>query len=147
MSPTPEFGTQLIGQTENALGTLLDRELAGSGMNRPQWITLTVAVMSGGTLDRSALVGRVAGALKISGADTGARIDELVAAGLLQLTQRDGSAVSVTEAGSHAHDHIRAAVTEITQRLWGDRPADDLAIAGRVLGTVLERANAELAGS
>jgi hypothetical protein len=147
MSPTPEFGTQLIGQTENALGTLLDRELAGSGVSRPQWITLTVAVMSGGTLDRSVLVGRVAGALKTGNADTGARIDELVAAGLLQLTQRDGSAVSVTDAGSYLHVHIRAAVSEITQRLWGDRSADDLAIAGRVLGTVLERANAELAGT
>jgi hypothetical protein len=38
-------------------------------------------------------------------------------------------------------------VTEITQRLWGDLPAEDLAIAGRVLGTVLVRANAELAGA
>jgi hypothetical protein len=51
--------------------------------------------------------------------------------------------VSLTDAGHQLHVRIRTAVTEITQRLWGDLPTDDLATAGRVLGTVLVRANAE----
>ena len=46
--------------------------------------------------------------------------------------------------GSDFHAKIRSEVNEITQRLWGDLPAEDLANAGRVLGTVLERASAEL---
>jgi hypothetical protein len=45
------------------------------------------------------------------------------------------------------HAQIRGAATEITARLWGDLPADDLDAAGRVLATVLDRANAELAQS
>jgi hypothetical protein len=40
---------------------------------------------------------------------------------------------------------VRAATTEITHRLWGDVPAEDLATAGRVLDTVRARANVELA--
>jgi hypothetical protein len=30
--------------------------------------------------------------------------------------------------------------------MWGDLPEEDLATTGRVLSTILERANAELAG-
>lgn len=41
-------------------------------------------------------------------------------------------------------ERVQAAVVEITARLWGDLPRDDLATAGRVLGIVLSRANAEL---
>jgi len=36
---------------------------------------------------------------------------------------------------------------EITQRLWGDIPAADMAVVRRVLGTVLERAEAELSAA
>jgi hypothetical protein len=39
---------------------------------------------------------------------------------------------------------VSTAVAEITQRLWGDLSPDELAIAGRVLSTVLARANKEL---
>ena len=40
---------------------------------------------------------------------------------------------------------ISAAITQITQRLWGGLLAGDLATAGRVLAIITERANAELA--
>ena len=143
MSTDPPFGTQIIGQTEKALNAILDRELTGTGLTEPQWVTLTIAVMSGPTVDSVALVSRVAGALKISDAQARARIDELAASGLLEAnTDR---AVSVTETGSSLQGRIRATVTEITQRLWGDLPPDDLRAAGRVLATVLDRANTELA--
>ena len=142
MSTDPPFGTQIIGQTEKALNAILVRELTGTGLTEPQWVTLTIAVMSGGTVDRVALASRVAGALKVSDAKAQARIDELAASGLLEAnTDR---AVSVTETGSSLQGRIRATVTEITQRLWGDLPPDDLRAAGRVLATVLERANTEL---
>jgi hypothetical protein len=55
--------------------------------------------------------------------------------------------VKPTDAGQQLHRQIRTAVSQITQRLWGDLPAEDLATAGRVLSTVLARANAELAGA
>lgn len=145
MSPTPTFGTQIIGQTENALNAILDRQLAGTGLSEPQWVTLTIAVMSAESVDRARFISRVAGALKITDAEAQAQIDSLAAAQTLEVPESDGSPVSVTEAGRQLHARIRTAVAEITQRLWGDLPADDLATAGRVLGIVLERANAELA--
>ena len=51
----------------------------------------------------------------------------------------------LTDAGQQLFGRIRGAVTEITGRLWGDLPAEDLATAGRVLSIVTERASAELA--
>lgn len=144
MSSAPTFGTALIGQTEKALNAILDEQLAGTGLTEPQWVTLTIAVMSRGAIDRAAFVSRVADALKLSHTEAQARIDELAATQLLELPQDDRSPITVTDAGSQLHTRIRTNVTEITQRLWGDLPADDLATAGRVLGVVLDRANAEL---
>ena len=147
MSPAPEVGTQLIGQTEKTLNAILDRLLAGSGLDESQWITLTVTVMNNGSLPADQLVSRVAGALKVREAEARTRIDQLAVALLLHAPQAEGSPVTVTEAGRDLHAGIRAQVAEITQRLWGDVPATDLATAARVLGLVLDRANAELATS
>jgi hypothetical protein len=54
--------------------------------------------------------------------------------------------VKLTDSGQLLHSQIRAAVIPITERMWSDLPAEDLATTDRVLSTVLERANAELAG-
>jgi DNA-binding MarR family transcriptional regulator len=85
----------------------------------------------------------VAGALKVSEAEAQARIAELAALQLLQF-DGEGAGVELTDAGRQLHGRIRAAVTEITERLWGDLPPEDLATAGSVLSIVLARANAEL---
>ena len=145
MSSSPTFGTQLIGQTEKTLNAILDRLLAGTGLTEPQWVTLTITVVSGGTLDRDQLIGRVAGALKVSEAQAQAHITGLAAAELLDAPDGEGSPVKVTDAGQQLHAQIRTEVTTITQRLWGDLPAEDLATTARVLSAILERANAELA--
>jgi len=145
MSTGPTFSTQLIGQTEKTLNAILDRLLAGTGLTEHQWITLTLAVTSGGALDPSAFVSRLAEAIKITEPEARARVDELAAAGLLAAPDVAGSPVRVTDAGSELQRRMRASVVEITDRMWGDLPAEDLAAAGRVLTTVLERANAELA--
>jgi len=143
MSANPTFGTRLIGQTEKTLNAILDRQLAGTGLTEPQWLTL--AVMSGGPVERGQFAARVADAVKLSDADVQARISELAAAELLDAAGDDGSTIAVTDAGKQLHARIRGVVAEITERLWGDLPTEDLATAGRVLATVLERANAELA--
>jgi DNA-binding MarR family transcriptional regulator len=145
MSTSPSFGTPVIGQTEKALQAILDRQLAGTGLTAPQWVTLTVA--SGGTVDRDQLVDRVAGALKVSEAEAQTHVSELAAAKLLQDPDGEASPVMLTEAGQRLHAQIRTAISQITQRLWGDLPAADLDAAGRVLSTVLARANAELAAA
>ncbi|HEX3831588.1 MAG TPA: hypothetical protein VHW04_06425 [Solirubrobacteraceae bacterium] len=61
MSATPSFSPQVIGQTEKALNAILKKLLAGTGLSEPQWVTLTLTVMSGGAVDRDELIGRVAG--------------------------------------------------------------------------------------
>ena len=144
-APTPTFGTQIIGQTEKALNAILDRQLAGTELTEPQWVALTIAVMSGGTDDRDSFSSRVAGALKISDAEAQALLAELSTRKLLELPDTDGAPVGPTDAGRQLHGRIRTAIAGITDRLWGDLAPEDLTVAGRVLGTVLERANAELA--
>jgi hypothetical protein len=147
MTAPPTFGAPIIGQTEKALNAILHQQLAGTGLTEPQWVTLTLTVASGGTVDRGQLIGRLAGALRVSEAEAQARVTELAAAQLLHALDGDAAPVKPTDAGQQLHSQIRAAVTQITQRLWGDLPAADLETAGRVLGTVLERADAELAGA
>jgi hypothetical protein len=142
MSPQPTFGTALLGQTEKTLNAILNRQLAGTGVTEPQWVALTLAVIGGESVDRAQLVSRVTGALKIAPADANERIRELASAGLLDLS--DDSTAAVTDAGREFYARTRTTVIEITDRLWGDLPPQDLETAGRVLATVLERANAEL---
>jgi DNA-binding MarR family transcriptional regulator len=76
-----------------------------------------------------------------------ARIGELVAAGLLNVSEGEGSQLEVTAAGRQLYARIRAQVLQITERMWGDLPAEDLETAGRVLNAVRARADAELAAT
>ena len=46
-----------------------------------------------------------------------------------------------------AFEQIQGGIGQVTQRLYGGLPESDLAIAHRVLATVTERANAELASA
>lgn len=143
MPAYPSISTRVIGQTEKSLNAILHRQLTGTGLTEPEWVVLTLAVTSGQTLDRDQFTRQAADALKISQAGAQALIAEMIAAQHLQ-TAGDGSAVTVTDAARQLHARIRAVVTEITQRLWGDLPPEDLATAGRILTIIAERASAEL---
>jgi hypothetical protein len=141
--PTPTFGTPVLGETEKALNAILRRQLAGTDLTEPLWVTLSIALAAtaGGPADRDELAGRVAAVFHVADAEAQDRLGRLAEAGLLT----DGAEVTVTDAGRQLHGRIRGAVTQITERLWGDLPAEDLATAGRVLSTILTRANEELA--
>jgi hypothetical protein len=144
MSTYPILSTRVIGQAEKTLNAILGRQLAGTGLTEPQWVILTLAVTGGGGAERDRFTSMVADALKISEAEAEVRVGDMVTAQQLTITGQ-GSAVTVTGTARQLHSRIRTAVTEITQRLWGDLPAGDLATAGRVLAIITERANAELA--
>jgi DNA-binding MarR family transcriptional regulator len=141
MSTNAPF-TQLVGQLENAFGAVLDEQLVGTGLSKPQWVALTLVVMSGESIERRQLTTGVAGALKLSELRTDELIVQMVAAGWLA---DDGSAVSATDAGRELQTRVRTAVGEVTDRLWGDLPDDGVATTIAVLSTILERVNAELA--
>jgi DNA-binding MarR family transcriptional regulator len=145
MSATPTFTPQLIGRTEKALNALLYRQLEGSGVAEPQWVTLVLAVTNGGSLARAQLVELASDGMKIDRDVAQAHIDRLAELGMLEKSDDDEGAISVSDSGHQLFARVRGATAEITERMWGDLPADDLAVAGRVLSKILERATAELA--
>lgn len=140
MATNTSFTPQVLGETEKALNAILYRELTAVGLTEHQWIALRLTVTAGGEIPRAQLVGRLGGVLKVDPAEAEARVDDLVAGGLLEPSAE--RRVAVTEAGAQLHARIRAAVSEITERLWGDLPAGDLETTGRILMTILGRANA-----
>jgi DNA-binding MarR family transcriptional regulator len=144
---TPTFSPQILGQTEKALNAILDRLLIPAGLTEPQWVALTLAVVGGESIGADQLISRVSGALKVTAAAAQAQLAELAAARLLDIPNAHGLPVNVTDAGQQLFAQIRAEVGQITQRLWGDLPEEDLAIAGRVLATILARVDGELAGT
>jgi len=140
MSSYPPLNTQVIGQTESALGALLEPLLADVGITFQQWLVLTVTAASGGRADRGQLVARIAAARKVDGAEVESAIAELTAA---ELTAATGPLV-LTDSGQDAYQRIRGAIDELNAELFAF-PPEDLATAGRVLSIVTERANAVLA--
>jgi DNA-binding MarR family transcriptional regulator len=135
------FGTALIGQTENALNAILDRRLEGTGLTERHWVTLAIAA-SGALTTGDELAQAVAGALKATELDARALIEQLSENDLIAVGEDE---VVLTEAGRALTTRLRSELTEVTTRLWGDLPQEELDSAGRVLNTVLGRANAELA--
>jgi hypothetical protein len=119
------FGPPLIGRTERALNAILARELGGTGLSSSGWVRLK----------------RVSGAPGIAQTEFGAEVEDLIEAGFLA---RDGVEVVPTDKARELQARVGARVGEITARLFGDLPEADLATAGRLLGTVLARATAEL---
>jgi DNA-binding MarR family transcriptional regulator len=143
MPEYPTLNAQVIGQAESALGAILNPVLAPTGTTPLQWFVLAVAAGSNGTASRDQIAGRVAGARKADPAQVQAAIAELAGAGLLELPG-EGAALQLTAEGQARVQGIRSTVGEITARIFGGIPAGDLALAGRVLAAVTERANAEL---
>jgi hypothetical protein len=99
----------------------------------------------GGGIDRDHLVGRMTGALQITETEAAEALAGLAAAEFLQAVPAAGSRVVLTAAGQARYQHLRAAIDQVIDRLYGDIPPGDLATAGRVLTLITARAHAELA--
>ncbi len=147
MSTTPTFNPALVGQIESAFGAILDRELAGTGLNGPRWVALNLALAGRQGVDRVQLIHRLAAARNLGEPEAHECVNDLAVAGLLRVPDEKSSPVTVTDAGRQLHGEINIAVAGVTQRLWGDLAVEDLATAGRVLSTVLARARQELSQS
>ncbi|MFF3846886.1 MarR family winged helix-turn-helix transcriptional regulator [Streptomyces sp. NPDC002328] len=139
----PTLNGRVIGLAHYAGRAVLERVLAGHGVTFAQQIALREAVVAGGPLDRGDLVARVTGALKTDPADVDATIGELVGKGL---ASADGPLVRATDAGRELIDLVAAETGRFSARIYAGIPAEDLAVAGRVLGLITARADAELAG-
>jgi len=107
---------------------------------------LTITAAGGGTADRGQLTAKITDARKLDGSQVEAAISELITAGLLQPLPGGDPRVALTGTSQARYHQIRAVLDEVTARLFGSLPPDDLATAGRVLAIVTARANAEAAG-
>ena len=139
---TPTLNGAVLGQAALATRAVLDRLLARSGTSFHQSVALNVTAAQGGTIERDQLVERMVGGLKLEPATIRADLDAAERAGLLRT---EAGVTSLTDAGRDRFAQITAATTEVTDRLYADLPAEDLAVAGRMLTILTERANAELA--
>ncbi|GAA2794045.1 hypothetical protein GCM10010441_19110 [Kitasatospora paracochleata] len=143
MSTTPPLNGQVIGRAHYATRAAFERLLAPSGTTFPQSVALNA--VAGGAVDREQVIGRLTDGLKIDHAAAEAVVAELIDARLLAAPAGDRADLELTAAGEELNRTVRAAADELTARLYGDLPAEDLAAAARVLTAVTARANAELA--
>jgi len=140
---TTSLNPQIVGVTERALGALMDRVLGRTGGTFNQWLVLNLTTRSGGEIETARFVAAAVDARKVDPSEPLAAIAELVAEGLVE--ELPGERIRLTESGQARYAAIRATIDDITGRVWGGIPADDLAVAGRVMTTLTTNANAELA--
>ncbi|MFE2044724.1 MarR family transcriptional regulator [Streptomyces sp. NPDC059477] len=138
----PVLNPSVIGVAHYAGRAVLETVLARHGATFLQLMTLRPVALADGTVERAELIRQVTGSLKTPEAEVDDTIDALVAAGLVAA---DGSGVRATDAGRALHETSGAETRPISARIYAGIPADDLAVAGRVLTLITERANAELA--
>ncbi|WP_046494141.1 hypothetical protein [Streptomyces odonnellii] len=138
----PAADARALALAHYAARGLLEHVLSRHGITFQQQIALRAAITSDVPQTPDDLVTQVRGYLKADPADIRATLDELLAKHLLV---EDGAHLRPTEAGRELTATVGAETAPVSARVWGGIPAADLAVAGRVLALVTERANAELA--
>ncbi|WP_369032680.1 MarR family winged helix-turn-helix transcriptional regulator [Streptomyces adonidis] len=142
-APTsPALNPRVIALAHYAARGVLENVLARHGVTFQQSVTLRLTVVADGPVDREHLVGEIVDALKIDKADAHTVVDELVGGGLLTA---DSALLTVTDAGRELYRTTSAETAPYSARIYAGIPDGDLAVAGRVLSLITERANAELA--
>src|SRR5262249_5875470 len=141
-TPVVMLNGAVLAGAERATRAVLDRLLAKAGTSFHDYIAMTVTVTQGGTIDRNGLVQRMVSALKEDELTVRAAIGAAEFGGVLRA---DGTDEALTDEGRALYARLSETLKEVTSRLYADLPAEDLAVAGRVLTVLTERANAELA--
>ncbi|MFF7314065.1 MarR family transcriptional regulator [Streptomyces sp. NPDC008137] len=139
----PLVGPRVIALAHYAGRAILENVLARHGITFQQSVTLRLAALAEGPVGRERLVDEVTGALKAGATEVHTVIEELIAARLLAPSGASG--VRITDAGRELYDRTSGETAPITARIYDGIPAEDLAVAGRVLSLITERADAELA--
>lgn len=143
-TPTaPPVNPRVIALAHYAGRAVLEHVLARYGVTFQQSVTLRLAAVADGPAEREEIVHGVVDALKCDPAEAHAVVDELVEAGLL--TAEEPSRVRATDAGRELFETTSAETAPVSARIYAGIPAEDLAVAGRVLTLVKERADAEFA--
>ena len=137
----PQANPRLIALAHYAGRAILESVLARHGITFQQSVTLRLAAVADGPVDRARLVGEVVDALKIDEAAVHTVVEELIEGRLLTA---ESAALRITDAGRELYRTTSAETSPISARIYAGIPAEELAAAGRVLSLITERANAEL---
>ena len=138
------LNSQIIGRAHYAARALLDRELSRTGTTFHQSMALNAAAAEGGTAETDRIVELLTSTLKIDGTTARDTVAELLATELFEpLEPLPGQRprVALTETGRAEQSRLAAVAAEFGPRVYGGIPAEDLAVAGRVLTEVIARAN------
>ncbi|WP_282703842.1 MarR family transcriptional regulator [Streptomyces sp. CC219B] len=138
----PSADARALGLAHYAARGVLETVLARYGTTFQQMIALRAVATAETPVERGEVVGYVIDSLKAEAAEADAVVEELLAGGLIAA---EASRLRVTDSGRELFARTGAEQKEISARIWGGIPAEDLAAAGRVLSLVTERANRELA--
>ncbi|MEU8587366.1 MarR family transcriptional regulator [Streptomyces sp. NPDC048664] len=141
----PPVDGRVVALAHYAARALLEGALARHGVTFEQSVALRVVAVAGGSLSREKLVAGVVGSLKADESAVRDVIEELAAARLVEEDPAEASRVRLTGSGREAHANTAAEGVEIAARLYAGIPAEELAVTGRVLRLVTERANAAAA--
>jgi DNA-binding MarR family transcriptional regulator len=152
MTTAPALTGRDIGEAENAIRALLDRQLEEAGLSFPEW-TVLFTLDGDGPLPGGELVRRQVHGLKVPEAAARATVDGLRSSGLVAPVDRAGGPggdgqdprLTLTATGRARYRPVRQAVLRITNELYGDLPPADLEATHRTLAEVTRRANARLA--
>lgn len=140
---TPLLNPRVIALAHYAARAVLEHVLTRHGVTFQQSVTLRLTAVADGPVERERLVDGVTGALKIDAAEAHGVVDGLIAARLLAPVEAAG--VRITDAGRQLYATTTGEAAPITARIYDGIPEEDLAVAGRVLSLIKERADAELA--
>ncbi|MDX6741367.1 hypothetical protein [Actinocorallia sp. A-T 12471] len=138
----PPFGPALIGQVEKALNALLCRGLTGTGLTESRWVTLTLAVAAPSPTARTDLISHVHRTARFPREEVAEHLTALTASGFL--AEDPSGRITVTAEGRSRWSALRASLDQATAPLWAALPPADVAVAERVLTTLLTRADALL---
>jgi hypothetical protein len=142
MADPPTLTTRTLGETENALRTLLVNSLAGSGLDYHGWVALTLVARSPSPLGEADLTTPLSDILKIDDGAARRVIDDLRA---LKVLAGHGDAVATMPKGASLFARLSRDIGRLTDELWAGLDEHDLAAAYRVHTTIPQRANELLA--
>ncbi|TXS55056.1 hypothetical protein [Streptomyces sp. t39] len=138
----PLLNSQILGRAHYAARALLDRELARSGHSFLHSIVLGALAAEGGEAGRDTVTEYTVRTVKVPPADARRALTELVDGGYVRALGEDSGPVGLTREGEALRSRLAAFSAEAAPQVYGDIPAEDLAVAGRVLLQVMERAEA-----
>ncbi|MGW8761593.1 MarR family transcriptional regulator [Streptomyces sp. NPDC055815] len=143
----PTTNGRVIALAHYSARALLEGVLTRHGATFEQSVTLRAVAVAGDSIGRDELVTDVMGSLKAEESVVRAVIDGMTAAELLEQDPAADPRLRLTATGRELYESTTAETAEISARLYAGIPAEDLAVAGRVLTLLTQRANAELAGA